>query len=123
MFWLSSISASGGTTAEASAPAALRYRVPQRKVDLRSQYTFFTYVVRTSDNVELNLEGTVFWQVVDVPRLVSATQDPVLVVYYRARSSLADAVSQVTLETFMAGFGSLADNATRYDQAFYAQHG
>jgi len=123
MYWSSSTPEAGGQAMDSTGPAALRYRVPQPKIDLRSQYSSFTYVVRTSDNVELNLEGTVFWQVVDVPRLVSATQDPVLVVYYRARSSLADAVSQVTLETFMAGFGNLADNATRFDVSFYENHG
>jgi len=111
MHWSSSTSDAGAELTSPSAPSALRYRVPQPKIDLRSQYTFFTYMVRTSDNVELNLQGTVFWRVVDVPRLVSATEDPVYVVYYRARSCLADAVSQVTLEKFMSGFGALRAEA------------
>merc|ERR1719387_1461744 len=33
------------------------FKVPVTKIDLRAQYAFFEYGVRTSDNVELVLEG------------------------------------------------------------------
>merc|ERR1711937_1026485 len=52
------------------------YRVPVTKIDLRAQYAFFEYNVRTADNVELVLEGTIFWQVLDVPKMIAATGTP-----------------------------------------------
>jgi len=93
------------------------------KIDLRAQYAFFEYTVRTSDNVELLLEGTIFWQVVDVPTMVERTGDPRGDVWFRARSSLIQAVSGVTLETFMSGFNALVMQAAATDAEFYAQRG
>jgi len=37
---------------------SVAYKVPVQKIDMRPQYAFFEYTVRTSDNVELVLEGT-----------------------------------------------------------------
>ena len=33
------------------------------KIDLRAQYLFFDFEVRTNDNVRLRLQGTIFWRV------------------------------------------------------------
>merc|ERR1719503_38385 len=75
-----------------------------KKIDLRSKYLFFDYNVRTSDNVELILEGTIFWQVVDVPKMIQTTGDPKGDVWFHARSAMIQAVSRVNLEVFMAEF-------------------
>ena len=99
------------------------YKVPMTKIDLRAQYAFFEYKVRTSDNVELLLEGTIFWQVVDVPRMIERTGDPKGDVWYHARSALIQAVSAVTLEQFMASFNSIVSRAAATDSAFYEQRG
>jgi len=69
------------------------------------------------------LEGTIFWQVVDVPTMVERTGDPRGDVWYHARSSLIQAVSGVTLEAFMQGFNSLVSQAAATDTAFYSQRG
>ena len=99
------------------------YKVPVTKVDLRAQYAFFEYKVRTNDNVELLLEGTIFWQVVDVPRMIERTGDPKGDVWYHAHSALIQAVSAVTLEQFMASFNSIVSRAAATESAFYEQRG
>jgi len=98
------------------------YKVPVQKIDLRPQYAFFEYKVRTSDNVELVLEGTIFWAVKDVPRMIERTGDPKGDVWYHARSALIQAVSKVDLLEFMASFNTIA-RAAAADEAFYEERG
>jgi len=99
------------------------FKVPVTKIDLRSQYAFFEYTVRTSDNVELVLEGTIFWQVTDVPKMIQTTGDPKGDVWYHCRSALIAAVSRVTLESFMAEFSEIVAAAAGTDNDFYADRG
>merc|ERR1711939_968641 len=99
------------------------YKVPVTKIDMRPQYAFFEYTVRTSDNVELVPEGTIFWQVSDVRRMIERTGDPKGDVWYHARSALIQAVSLVTLETFMSSFNALVVKAAETDKAFYEERG
>jgi len=100
------------------------YKVPVTKIDLRAQYAFFEYNVRTADNVELVLEGTIFWQVLDVPKMIAATGDPKGDVWYHARGCLIQAVSRVTLEDFMSRFNEIVTEATsREGDEFYAERG
>merc|ERR1712025_404652 len=73
----------------------------------------------------LHLEGTVFWLVTDVPKMVHATPDPMGDVWHHTRSTLIQAVSQATLEQFMEGFNSIvaqAFNAEAKD-SFYKDRG
>merc|ERR1719387_965693 len=95
------------------------------KIDLRSQYMTFNYEVRTSDNVRLRLEGTVFWRVTDVSKMIHATADPMGDVWHHTRSTLIQAVSQVTLEKFMEGFNTIVMNAFQSEAAdsFYVNRG
>ena len=79
--------------------------------------------VRTSDNVELLLEGTIFWSVRDVPRMIERTGDPKGDVWYHARSALIQAVSSVTLEHFMASFNTIVSRAAATDASFYEERG
>jgi len=97
--------------------------VPVTKIDTRAQYAFFEYEVRTSDNVALFLEGTIFWQVVDVERMIQTTGDPKGDVWYHARSAMIQAVSRVTLEVFMAEFNTIVAQATQDDDVFYNERG
>merc|ERR1712167_225991 len=99
------------------------YKVPVQKIDMRPQYAFFEYTVRTSDNVELVLEGQIFWQVTDVARMIERTGDPKGDVWYHCRSALIQAVSQVTLETFMASFNAIVQQAAATDKTFYEERG
>jgi len=100
----------------------VKFKVPVTKIDTRRQYAFFEYKVRTSDKVELLLEGTLVWQVVDVPKMFSQTSDPKGDVWYHARQRLVQAVSRVTLETFMDDISDLAAKAIQTDP-FYEERG
>ena len=102
---------------------SVAYKVPVTKIDMRSQYAFFEYSVRTSDNVELLLEGTIFWKVSDVAKMIERTGDPKGDVWYHARSALIQAVSKVSLETFMASFNTIVAEAAATDPAFYEERG
>ena len=120
---------SSGTSAKDVADGVVRkvkqvaYKVPVEKIDMRPQYAFFEYTVRTSDNVELVLEGQIFWQVTDVAKMIERTGDPKGDVWYHARSALIQAVSLVTLETFMASFNSIVLKAAAMDEPFYEERG
>lgn len=102
---------------------SVAFKVPVTMIDTRAQYAFYEYTVRTADKVELVLEGTIFWQVVDVPAMIAATGDPKGDVWYHARSVLIQAVSRVTFEAFMASFNQIVMNATSVDADFYKQRG
>merc|ERR1711988_1260305 len=107
----------------ASGQKTMNFKVPVTKIDTRAQYAFFEYEVRTSDNVALLLEGTIFWQVVDVPTMIMRTGDPKGDMWYHARSAMIQAVSKVTLEVFMAEFNDIVSNASQVDDAFYSERG
>jgi len=64
----------------------------------------FEFNCRTSDNVELVLEGTFFWEVVDIPKMLRFTSDAPGDVCAHARSSFIALVSKVTLREFMEHF-------------------
>jgi len=102
MMWSSGSSADDVKNNVVKKVTTVAYKVPVEKIDLRPQYAFFEYTVRTSDNVELVLEGQIFWQVSNVPRMIERTGDPKGDVWYHARSALIQAVSLITLETFSA---------------------
>jgi len=77
--------------------------------------------VRTSDNVELVLEGIIFWKIDDVEKMIETTADPQGDVWYHSRSSLNQAVSASTLEEFMSGFNTVTSATLDHD--FYAARG
>mmetsp|Transcript_33245 Transcript_33245/g.79656 ORF Transcript_33245/g.79656 Transcript_33245/m.79656 type:complete len:633 (-) Transcript_33245:169-2067(-) len=94
-------------------------------IDLRAQKMFFQNEVRTSDNVRLKLEGTIFWQVQDVMRMVSMTSDVPGDISQRARSGMIQQVGTLTLAQFMAGFNNLTQNTFNAQAAdsFYTLRG
>mmetsp|Transcript_47411 Transcript_47411/g.110521 ORF Transcript_47411/g.110521 Transcript_47411/m.110521 type:complete len:594 (-) Transcript_47411:132-1913(-) len=96
-----------------------------REIDLRVQMLFFKYEVRTSDNVKLLLEGSIFWQVKDVGKLINTTQDPEGDVWHHSRSALMQAVSRSELDTFMSGFNSIVKEAfdVQAVDSFYKDRG
>jgi len=78
---------------------------------------------RTSDNVELVLEGTFFWQVVDVEVMVKMTGDTTGDICNHARSKFIQLISKVTLKQFMESFNKLATQAHESDDEFYTKRG
>lgn len=102
--------------------------VPTEKVtviDMRVRKMFLQTEVRTSDNVKLRLEGTIFWRVADVTKLLGMTSDPPSDVAQRARSTLIQAVSRETLSGFMADFHNITAQASAKasSEVFYTERG
>mmetsp|Transcript_69768 Transcript_69768/g.163817 ORF Transcript_69768/g.163817 Transcript_69768/m.163817 type:complete len:633 (+) Transcript_69768:62-1960(+) len=102
--------------------------VPTRSVtmiDLRTQKMFYNVEVRTSDNVKMRLEGTIFWQVQDPLALITMTADPAGDVSQRARSGLVAAVSQNTFSVFMSEFNNITQQAylQQTSDGFYSDRG
>jgi len=101
---------------------------PKRKVasiDLRTQKSFFRYEVRTSDNVKLEMEGTIFWQIEDVGKMIVMTADPEGDVWARSRSTLIGAVSTSKLGNFMENSGSIVEEAfaSQVNETFFSDRG
>merc|ERR1712093_908124 len=95
------------------------------KIDMRIQRTFYSYVVRTNDNVELTLMGTIFWRVDNVTRMILGTSDPSGDVWPHCRSSFMQAVSNSSFDSFLGTFNALAQDAYARDVAdgFYTERG
>merc|ERR1719359_1833342 len=95
------------------------------KIDMRIQRTFYSYAVRTNDNVELKLMGTIFWRVGNVTRMILGTSDPSGDVWHHCRSSFMQAVSDTSFDSFMGSFNTLAKKAYARDVAdgFYTERG
>mmetsp|Transcript_29444 Transcript_29444/g.83910 ORF Transcript_29444/g.83910 Transcript_29444/m.83910 type:complete len:522 (+) Transcript_29444:114-1679(+) len=98
---------------------------PVTRIDMRARKVFFQYDVRTNDNVALRIEGSIFWQVQDVAKLLNITADPAGDVWYKARSTLISAISKVDLETFMGNFNTLIQTAfqAQANDGFYEERG
>merc|ERR1712031_131148 len=96
-----------------------------KKDDMRIQRTFYSYAVRTNDNVQLLLMGTIFWRVANVTRMILGTSDPSGDVWHHCRSSFMQAVSNTSFDSFMGSFNSLAKDAYARDVAdgFYTERG
>merc|ERR1719163_524255 len=100
-------------------------KVNVSKIDMRARMMFFTYEVRTSDNVKLRLDGNIFWRVVDVKKMIDTTSDPEGEVWQHARSALIQGVSKATLSVFMARFNNITMEAFAAQSAdgFYQERG
>jgi len=109
-------------------PPVLSSQVPRRdivRIDLRTQKSFYKCQVRTSDNVRLVVDGAIFWQVVDVGQMVGATSDPEGDVYSRTRSTLLQAVSNMTFQTFLSDFSQVVAIAMEENrrETFWSERG
>ncbi len=93
-------------------------------IDLRPKFMWYEFETRTQDNVELVLGLTFFWQIVDVERMLRATDDVPGDLCAHARSDTIQAVSQVSLERFLAAFNEVIGAAVLGDSdPFYAERG
>lgn len=71
------------------------------KIDLRPVYMSFEFNCRTADNVELILEGSFFWEIVNLQEMAKFTSDTSGDVCNHARSKFIEKVSRVSLQEFM----------------------
>mmetsp|Transcript_42746 Transcript_42746/g.51977 ORF Transcript_42746/g.51977 Transcript_42746/m.51977 type:complete len:532 (-) Transcript_42746:377-1972(-) len=94
------------------------------KLDLRPMYMSFEFNCRTNDNVELILEGSFFWEVVDLRSMVKFTNDTTGDICNHTRSRFIEMVSKVTLQEFMTKFNDIAKEVHEEDTSnFYSQRG
>merc|ERR1712139_217767 len=93
------------------------------RFDCRPQFMSFEFNCRTSDNVELILEGTFFWEVVDLPTMVKSTGDTSGDLCNHARSQFIRHVARVTLKEFMDSSHTIAKKVWEEDATFYASRG
>jgi hypothetical protein len=93
-------------------------------LDSRPKFMWYEFEVRTQDNVELVIGVTFFWAIVDVEGMVRTTDDVPGDVCSHARSSIIQAVCQVTLESFLAAFNQVVRTAVIDDtDVFYRDRG
>jgi hypothetical protein len=93
------------------------------RFDCRAQYMSFEFNCRTKDNVELVLEGTFFWEVVDLPLMVQTTGDTSGDICNHARSQFIKHVARVTLKEFMDDLNCISNKVYEEDSQFYASRG
>jgi len=93
------------------------------RFDTRAQYMSFEFTCRTKDNVELVLEGTFFWEVVDFPRMVQTTGDTSGDICNHARSQFIKHVARVTLKEFMDDINCISSKVYEEDMNFYESRG
>lgn len=95
-----------------------------KKIDLRPMYMSFEFNCRTNDNVELVLEGSFFWEIVDLEAMMKFTNDTTGDICNHARSRFIELVSKVTLQEFMLQFNEIAEKVHQNDNSnFYEQRG
>jgi len=95
-----------------------------KTIDLRPMYMSFEFNCRTNDNVELVLEGSFFWEIVDLQAMVQYTNDTTGDICNHARSRFIELVSKVTLQEFMLQFNVIAEKVHQSDDSdFYEQRG
>jgi len=98
--------------------------VRMTKLDRRPQFMNYEFICRSKDNVELILDVTFFWQIVDVRRMVEFTDDAPGDICHHARSEIIQHVSQVDLEKFMVEFNPIVQLAVlSSNDSFYQQRG
>jgi len=93
------------------------------RFDTRAQYMWFEFDCRTSDNVELVLESTIFWEVQDLQKLVLATGNLPGDIYNQARSQFIKQVAKVTLKKFMEDLHAISNAIFNADRPFYDSRG
>jgi hypothetical protein len=75
--------------------------------DSRPWYMNYEFVVRTSDNVELNLSMSFFWSLENIAYMIRNTDDAPGDICHHARSEIIQAVPKVTLKDFMENFNQI----------------
>lgn len=104
-------------------PRRERKDVSFERFDCRPHFMKFEFNCRTSDNVELILEGVLFWELVDLPAMWHHTGDTSGDIVYHIRSKFIHQVAQVTLKAFMETLHDISKQILEEDIDFYATRG
>jgi len=92
--------------------------------DLRPHYLTYQFSCRTVDNVELGIDLTFFWEIIDITLMVSRTDDLPTDMCNHARSAIIQDVSQVTFQKFMSEFNQIIKKAVLdKPDSFYSSRG
>lgn len=104
-------------------PRRERKDVSFERFDCRPHFMKFEFNCRTSDNVELVIEGVLFWELVDVPAMYAQTGDTSGDMVYHLRSQFILHVACITLKAFMQEVHKIAKTVLEEDTAFYSTRG
>merc|ERR1711939_949277 len=77
------------------------------RFDMRPRYMNYEFNCRTIDNVELIVDVSFYWQIVDVQSMIERTADAPGDICTHARSMIIQAVSNITLMEFLEKFNEI----------------
>jgi len=104
-------------------PRRERKDVSFERFDCRPHFMKFEFNCRTADNVELVLEGVIFWELIDLPAMFRHTGDTSGDMVYHMRSQFILHVAKVTLRTFMEQLHTISQSVLDEDVSFYEKRG
>merc|ERR1712072_1488720 len=93
------------------------------RFDCRPQFMWNEIDCRTADNVELVLETTIFWEVMDLAQMVRNTGNLPGDIYNQLRSQFIKHVAQKTLKEFMESLHKISKAIFEEDGSFYQKRG
>jgi hypothetical protein len=93
------------------------------RFDLRPNFMWNEIDCRTLDNVELVLECTMYYEVVDLATMVRTTGNLPGDIYNQIRSQFIKQVARVTLKKFMEELHLISKGIFEDDPGFYAKRG
>jgi len=77
------------------------------RFDMRPSYMNYEFNCRTIDNVELVVDVSFYWQIIDVQSMIERTADAPGDICTHARSMIIQAVSNITLMEFLEKFNEI----------------
>merc|ERR1711959_324188 len=80
------------------------------RFDMRPSYMNYEFNCRTIDNVELVVDVSFYWQIIDVQSMIERTADAPGDICTHARSMIIQAVSNITLMEFLEKFNEVIRN-------------
>jgi len=83
----------------------------------------FKFMIRTSDNVEIFIILNFYWQILDVERMISTTEDAPEDICKHAMSQILSDASRKTMQEFMESFNEVVQGAIQKDDGFYEERG
>jgi len=93
------------------------------RFDCRPQFMWNEIDCRTQDNVELVLETTIFWEVMDLSQMVRSTGNLPGDIYNQIRSQFIKHVARCTLKQFMEQLHTISKAIFEEDNSFYQKRG
>jgi regulator of protease activity HflC (stomatin/prohibitin superfamily) len=93
------------------------------RFDCRPQFMWNEIDCRTQDNVELVLETTLFWEVIDLAQMVRSTGNLPGDIYNQIRSQFIKHVARLSLKGFMEGLHKISKTIFEEDASFYQKRG